>query len=114
MSYRNISVAEDGPIASVTIERPEVRNCVDGATASELADAFRSFDANDDLAVAILTGELPTWLVTGLRETEFAIPAARFALRADRPWLRYRASTGCTGSSRPCSGCTGTASWNST
>ncbi len=56
MSYQYVSVAEDGPIAIVTIERPKVRNCVDGPTALELADAFRRFDANDALAVAILTG----------------------------------------------------------
>lgn len=56
MSYQNISVSSDGPVCIVTIERPEVRNCVDGPTAAELADAFREFDANDDFAVAILTG----------------------------------------------------------
>ncbi len=56
MSYQNISVASDGPVFIVTIERPEVRNCVDGPTAGELADAFRKFDADEDYAVAILTG----------------------------------------------------------
>jgi len=46
----------DGPIAVVTIDRPEVRNAVDGPTAAALADAFRRFDADDGLAVAVLTG----------------------------------------------------------
>jgi len=41
----------------VTITRPEVRNCVDRETAESLADAFRTFDGNDDLRVAILQGE---------------------------------------------------------
>ncbi|MEM9176401.1 MAG: crotonase/enoyl-CoA hydratase family protein [Myxococcota bacterium] len=41
----------------VTITRPEVRNCVDRETAAALADAFRSFDEDDALRVAILTGE---------------------------------------------------------
>jgi enoyl-CoA hydratase len=41
----------------VTITRPEVRNCVDRETAEALADAFRSFDENEDLSVAILQGE---------------------------------------------------------
>lgn len=40
----------------VTINRPEVRNCVDGATANLLAQAFREFDQDDALKVAILTG----------------------------------------------------------
>jgi enoyl-CoA hydratase len=46
----------DGPIAIVTIDRPSVRNCVDGPTAAELAAGFRRFDADDALAVAVLTG----------------------------------------------------------
>ena len=46
----------DGPVAVVTIDRPEVRNAVDGPTARALADAFRRFDADDSLAAAVLTG----------------------------------------------------------
>ncbi|HYL36382.1 MAG TPA: crotonase/enoyl-CoA hydratase family protein [Bryobacteraceae bacterium] len=40
----------------VTINRPEVRNAVDGPTARALADAFRSFDSDRRLRVAVLTG----------------------------------------------------------
>jgi len=46
----------EGNVVVVTIDRPEVRNAVDRATAAELADAFRRFDGDDSLAVAILTG----------------------------------------------------------
>jgi enoyl-CoA hydratase len=46
----------EGPVAIVTIDRPEVRNAVDGPTAVALAAAFRRFDADDALAVAVLTG----------------------------------------------------------
>jgi enoyl-CoA hydratase len=46
----------DGPVAIVTIDRPKVKNCVDGPTAAALADAFRRFDADDDACVAVLTG----------------------------------------------------------
>jgi len=46
----------DGDVAVVTINRPEVRNAVDDATAAALAGAFRRFDADETLAVAILTG----------------------------------------------------------
>jgi len=41
----------------VTITRPEVRNCVDRETAAALAEAFRTFDADDSLRVAILQGQ---------------------------------------------------------
>ena len=43
-------------VAIVTIDRPEVRNAVDGPTAEALAEAFRRFEADDDLAVVVLTG----------------------------------------------------------
>jgi methionine-S-sulfoxide reductase len=46
----------DGPIAIITIDRPEVRNAVDRPTADALADAFRAFDLDDTLRVAVLTG----------------------------------------------------------
>ena len=41
---------------TVTIDRPEVRNAVDGPTARALADAFRAFDADATARVAVLTG----------------------------------------------------------
>ena len=40
----------------VTIERPERRNAVDAATAQGLYDAFKAFDADDGLDVAVLQG----------------------------------------------------------
>ena len=43
-------------IAIVTIDRPEVRNAVDAATAHALADAFRRFDEDEAVLVAVLTG----------------------------------------------------------
>ena len=46
----------DGPVFVVTINRPGRRNAVDRETAESLANAFRAFDADGDLRVAILTG----------------------------------------------------------
>src|SRR5262245_1655431 len=46
----------DGPIALITLDRPIVRNAVDRDTAEALADAFRRFDADDALSVAVLAG----------------------------------------------------------
>ncbi|MEE4299206.1 MAG: crotonase/enoyl-CoA hydratase family protein [Pseudomonadales bacterium] len=51
-----IRVEQDGAVTIVTIDRPAVRNAVDRPTASALAEAFRAFDADEDAAVAILTG----------------------------------------------------------
>lgn len=52
----NIILEQDNEVLIVTINRPDVRNAVDGPTAAELADAFSTFDADDSLKVAILTG----------------------------------------------------------
>lgn len=57
MNYQTIRVDKDGPVTTVTICLPHKRNAVDGATAQELAQAFREFDADENAAVAILTGE---------------------------------------------------------
>ena len=46
----------DGRVTVVTIDRPEVRNAVDRATADALAEAFRAFEDDADRDVAILTG----------------------------------------------------------
>src|SRR3954451_22715814 len=45
-----------GPVLTVTIDRPDVRNAVDRSAAAELADAFREFDVDESLSVAVLTG----------------------------------------------------------
>jgi len=45
-----------GPVAVVTINRPEVRNAIDRPTAAALREAFERFDADGRLAVAVLTG----------------------------------------------------------
>jgi enoyl-CoA hydratase len=45
-----------GPVLTVTIDRPDVRNAVDRDTAAALAEAFRDFDGDDGLSVAVLTG----------------------------------------------------------
>lgn len=40
----------------ITINRPEVRNCVDGETAALLGEAWKTFRDDEDLFVAVLTG----------------------------------------------------------
>src|SRR5262245_8272249 len=52
----NVRYTTDGPIAVVSIDRPDVRNAVDCVTADELAEVFRRFDGDDALSVAVLAG----------------------------------------------------------
>jgi enoyl-CoA hydratase len=53
---RRRPTSTDRDVLVVTIDRPHARNAVDGPTATLLAEAFRAFDADDSLAVAVLTG----------------------------------------------------------
>lgn len=52
----SVLVERDGPVTIVTINRPQVRNAVDGPTAQLLLNAFVAFAADDSSTVAILTG----------------------------------------------------------
>ncbi len=51
-----VTVARHGAVTLVSLERPEVRNAVDGEHAQALHDAFVAFDADADAAVAVLHG----------------------------------------------------------
>ena len=51
-----VSSERAGRAVVITIERPERRNAVDAATAQGLYGAFKAFDADDSLDVAVLTG----------------------------------------------------------
>ncbi|HEY2670903.1 MAG TPA: crotonase/enoyl-CoA hydratase family protein [Rugosimonospora sp.] len=51
-----VRVERSGPVTTVILHRPEVRNAVDRDTAQALADAFRAFDADDEARVAVLWG----------------------------------------------------------
>ncbi|MFW5740905.1 MAG: crotonase/enoyl-CoA hydratase family protein, partial [Myxococcota bacterium] len=56
-SEATVRFETDGPVAIVTIDRwQDARNAVDGPTAAALAESFRTFDADESLAVAVLTG----------------------------------------------------------
>jgi enoyl-CoA hydratase len=51
-----VRVDRAGPVTTVILDRPDVRNAVDAPTAAALAEAFADFDADDDAAVAVLFG----------------------------------------------------------
>ena len=53
---KNVKVQKEGQITTILINRPAVKNAVDGATAQELADAFRAFEKDETSYVAVLGG----------------------------------------------------------
>jgi enoyl-CoA hydratase/carnithine racemase len=56
MNASPVRYERPGSAALVTIDRPERRNAVDGATADALHECFERFEADDDARVMVLTG----------------------------------------------------------
>ena len=52
----HVLVSQDGPIVTVTINRPETRNAMDLEAFARLADAWTLIDETAEVRVAILTG----------------------------------------------------------
>jgi enoyl-CoA hydratase len=53
----SITVEKNGPVTTVILSRPDVRNAVDRDTAEALAQAFREFDEDDEALAGVLYGE---------------------------------------------------------
>ncbi|HZI91886.1 MAG TPA: crotonase/enoyl-CoA hydratase family protein [Thermoleophilaceae bacterium] len=56
MAAQAVTYERVGAAAVVTIDRQERRNAVDGPTADLLTEAYRSFEADDEARVLVLTG----------------------------------------------------------
>ncbi|MBZ4418251.1 crotonase/enoyl-CoA hydratase family protein [Myxococcus sp. RHSTA-1-4] len=53
----SVRIEKNGPVTTVVLHRPEVRNAVDAPTAEALVAAFRAFDADPDAHVGVLYGD---------------------------------------------------------
>jgi enoyl-CoA hydratase/carnithine racemase len=53
---KEIEVNHDGPVTIIRINRPRVRNAINGSTARALKDAWMAFEADEKSLVGILTG----------------------------------------------------------
>jgi enoyl-CoA hydratase/carnithine racemase len=56
MAYETILYDLDGPVATITLNRPEKMNAYTGVMGAELADAFHALDEDDAVRVVIVTG----------------------------------------------------------
>ena len=72
-----VRVERQPPLLKVFITRPEARNAVDRPTAEALAQAFRDFDADPELSVAILSGEGGNFCAGADLKAVFADPERR-------------------------------------
>src|SRR5881392_1298719 len=79
----SIEFRSQGAVAVVTIDRPEVANAIDRPTAAALADAFRRFEADESLHVAVLTGANGTFCA-GADLKAMREPGMERASRLDR------------------------------
>ncbi len=52
----SVKVDRNGPVTTVILSRPQVRNAVDPATGAALVRAFLAFEDDDDAAVAVFFG----------------------------------------------------------
>ncbi len=51
-----VTTSTAGPVRIITISRPEVKNCIDGETATALLEAWEELRDDDQVAVGVLTG----------------------------------------------------------
>ena len=57
----NIIVEKKEALTTILINRPKVKNAIDGITAQQLAEAFRDFEADESALVAVLGGKGDTF-----------------------------------------------------
>jgi enoyl-CoA hydratase/carnithine racemase len=61
-----VTRTKHGAVEIVTINRPEIRNCIDGPTARSLNAVWDAIEADDSIRVVILTGAGDRAFCTGL------------------------------------------------
>ena len=85
MTQSSVRYQVQDNVVVITLDRPEVRNAVDGETAAALSDAFRRFDAEASLHVAILTGAGGTFCAGADLKAMSSGRGNRVALDGDGP-----------------------------
>ena len=59
MNYENVLVDMDGPVATITLNRPEKLNAMSGGLLDDLHAALRDLNPGDDVRVVRLPGGGP-------------------------------------------------------
>ncbi len=91
-----VIVEKDGHILTVTLNRPEKRNAVNSEVMCRLHDAWNLLDSDDDLRVAVFTGNGTTFCagmdLTEIGQMRVDPPANEWMARVrDTPGLVYHA-----------------------
>jgi enoyl-CoA hydratase/carnithine racemase len=61
MTYETIRYDVDDGVATITLDRPDVRNAFGAGMGAELSDAYRRADADDAVRAVVLTGTPPAF-----------------------------------------------------
>ena len=65
MAYKFLLYEVEDAIATITLNRPDQRNALNGEMLAELVDAFQSVRDDDQVRAAVLTGAAFPCVVTG-------------------------------------------------
>lgn len=94
----SIEVARDGPVASITLSRPDVRNAMNPQMISEIRTTFEGLSGDDSVRVVVIAGKGPVFCAGGdlnwMREVSGKSPDE--VTEESRGLLRmYQAIAGC-------------------
>src|SRR6266545_1140386 len=90
MLYENILFDQDGPVATITINRAKLRNALNSATTAEIGAALAEVERDDRLRVAIITGAGDKAFAAGADINELrALPSADAARRLAASSARF-------------------------
>ena len=92
MDLKYCRYEKDGHVARITITRPEVMNALHQFAHAELDGVWDDFAADDDLWVAVLTGEGERAFSAG-NDLKYSAELSRMAPE-DRPKLAHHPSQG--------------------
>ena len=56
-----VLLAVDGPVATITLNRPQARNAISSELLARLGEAMAALEASDEICAAILTGADPAF-----------------------------------------------------
>ena len=100
-----VLVHKNGPVTTITINRPEVRNALDRQATQALAEAIAAFESDDDAKVAVLCGAAGTFcagadlkeLASGVVYDAWAGADGPLARPAAKPVIAAVAGHACAG-----------------
>jgi enoyl-CoA hydratase len=73
MTFENLLLERDGPVAILTFNRPKVLNALNAQTLTELLSAIEAFKADDSVRAVVLTGAGEKSFVAGADINELAV-----------------------------------------